>query len=449
MRSIRVAAYFLFGAVLVAPVAAQERGELMAATKVDEDARRPNFVELAAEEVVEQITMTSGRNYAWYGFNTPEVRLVLPNADNSVYAVVDFPNPVLLDMAGTEVAYELERGLYDHETHHDEIRFLPLEGEEPVEYARAVGTVTIRYPLRIRTITARKGGPPVEGLDVDFDGPFVILRTEGGHEAPEAASFTGIEAFRALDASGRQLEAYPSSNVSYVDGLVTETKSYWGEVAEVQVDVIDEWTTIRVEYELPIVEKLPESRAGSAPEDGNENPPTPGAEIDVQVVVETPGMVIARELGVTPNEAIQRLRELRFPQPSGDYMVMSAVQGNMEALKLFLAAGYPIDFAVADGRTRSNSAVMYRHADVALFLIDAGADVNIADSNNATPLFNAARTAMRPNWCERWSMPGADPSRDPRWNHGPADGRDDEVQRQRGVDPGGRRRLIRIPGGPL
>ncbi len=389
---------------------AQERDELMAATKIDEDARQPVFVELAAEEVVEQITMTSGRNYAWFGFNTPEVQLVLPSADNSVYAVVDFPNPVLLDSAGAEVAYELERGLYDHETHHDEIRFLPLEGEDPVEYARTLGSVTIRYPLRIRTITARKGGPPVEGLDVDFDGPFVILRTAGGDEAPEAASFTGIDAFRALNASGSQLETYPSAKVSVVDGLVTETKSYWGEVAEVQADVIDEWATIRVEYQLPIVEKLPESRAGSAPEDGNENPPTPGAEIDVEVVVETPGMVIARELGVTPDEAIQRLRELRFPQPSGDYMVMSAVQGNMEALKLFLAAGYPIDFSVADGRTALNSAVMYQHEDIALFLIDAGANVNIADSNNATPLFNAARSCDATELVRALVDAGADPA---------------------------------------
>jgi hypothetical protein len=389
---------------------AQERDELMAVTKIDEGAKQPVFVELAAEEVVEQITMTSGRNYAWFGFNTPEVQLVLPSADNSVYAVVDFPNPVLLDTAGAEVAYELERGLYDHETHHDEIRFLPLEGEDPVEYARAVGTVTIRYPLRIRTITARKGEPPVEGLDVDFDGPFVILRTAVGHEAPEAASFTGIDAFRALNASGSRLETYPSAKVSVVDGLVTETKSYWGEVAEVQADVIDEWTTIRVEYQLPIVEKLPESRAGSAPEDGNENPPTPGAEIDVEVVVETPGMVIARELGVTPDEAIQRLRELRFPQPSGDYMVMSAVQGSMEALKLFLAAGYPIDFSVADGRTALNSAVMYQHEEIALFLIDAGANVNIADSNNATPLFNAARSCDATKLVRALVDAGADPA---------------------------------------
>ena len=239
--SIRCFIAVLIGFALVSFAAAQDREELLADTKYDEKAISPAFVDLTAEQVSEQITMTSGRNYAWFGFNTPEIHLVLPAADNSVYAVVDFPDPKLLDAEGSEVAYERERGLYDHETHHDELRFAPIEGDQPVEYVRAVGTTMIRYPLKIRTISARKGGPPIEGLDVTFDGPFVLLRTRGEEEElPEAASFTGIEAFRALDASGRQLEAYPSSKVSMIDGLTTETKSYWGEVAEVQVDAIEE-----------------------------------------------------------------------------------------------------------------------------------------------------------------------------------------------------------------
>lgn len=50
----------------------------------------------------------------------------------------------------------------------------------------------------------------------------------------------------------------------------------------------------------------------------------------------------------------------------------------------------PIDFVVGDGRTALLSAVMYNHQDVAAFLVEAGADVNLADSNNATPLFHAA-----------------------------------------------------------
>ena len=408
MRSIRCFVVVMIGLVLVSFAAAQDRDELLATPKAKEDAKLPSFSDLTAEQVAEQITMVAGRNYAWYGFNTPEIHVVLPGVDNSVYAEVDFADPTLFDASGAEVPYELERGLYDHETHHDELRFIQVEGDQPVEFARAVGTVTVRYPIRVRTLTARKGEPVTEALDVSFDGPFVTRRSRSGDDDLEAASFTGIEEFRALDGSGRQLEAYPSAQMSVTNDLVTETMSYWGEVAEVQLDVVDEWVIIRVVYELPAVAPLTKDRAGIAPPDGNENPATPGAKIDVQVVVETPGMVIASELGVTPDAAIGRLQQLGYPNPSGDFMVMSAVEGKTETVKLFLAAGYPIDFAV-DGRTVLLSAIMYRHVDLAGFLVEAGADVNLADSNNATPLFHAAGNCGATELVRTLIEAGADP----------------------------------------
>ena len=204
--------------------------------------------------------MVSGRNFAYFGFNQPEIHLVLPNSDNSVYARIEYDGPKLIDAGGNKVAYELEHGLYDHQTHHDEIRILPVEGDEPVGYARAVGTATVRYPVRLHTLSARKGGPAVDGLDVDFDGPYVTRRTRSGEEDLDAAAFTGIEVFRALDGEGRVLESAPSAQMSVVDGVVTEVESFWGEVAEVQLDVADEWAIIRVVYELPAVASLPKSR---------------------------------------------------------------------------------------------------------------------------------------------------------------------------------------------
>jgi len=388
---------------------AQEREELLTNSKYDEKAVDPEFIGLTAEQVVAQITMVSGRNYAWIGFNTPEIHLVLPSADNSVYAVVDFTDPTLFDTSGVEVPFERERGLYDHTTHHDELRFAPVEGEAPVEFARAVGSVTIRYPLSIRTISAHKGRALPEGLDVEFDGPFVLWRTRAEDQAPEAASFTGIEAFRAYDQTGRRLQSYPSSKMSMVDGVVTDTKSYWGEVAEVQIDAVDDWATFRVSYDLPSVDPLPKSRAGIAPPASEENPPTPGAKVDVQVVVETPGSVIAAELGLTPEEAVRHLQELGYAEPSGDFMVMSAVQGKTETVKLFLAAGIPIDFTGRQG-TALVSAISNRHIDLALFLVEAGANVNIADSNNATPLFHAAGNCAASRLVRALIDAGADPA---------------------------------------
>lgn len=391
MPSKRNVAVFVVVLCLGSVVGAQERAELLATPKLDEKAKQPVFAELTAEQVAAGITMTSGRNYAWFGFNTPEIHLVLPEADNNVYATIEFGEATLFDVTGKEVAYERELGLYDHGSHHTELRFVPVEGEEPVEYSRAVGMVTIRYPLRLHTLSAQVDDIPAEGLDVSFDGPFVTRRTSSGDDDDlEEAGFTGITSFRALDTEERRLERYPSSKVSMADGKVTEVYSYWGEVATVELDMADEWAVIRVNYDLPSVAPLPEDRAGLAPDDGNENPPTPGAEVEVTVVEETPGMVIADEFGISADEAMEQLRANGYPKPSADYMVMSALQGKREILELFLAAGFSIDYQTNDGRTALSSAISFGQPELALFLIKAGADVNIPDGNNATPLFHAS-----------------------------------------------------------
>jgi hypothetical protein len=409
MNAMRIGSAFLAVITAASVGLSQERDELLANPTYAQDVREPTFAEFTAEGLAQEITMTSGRNYAWFGFNTPEVHVVLPSADNSVYADIEFGEASLLDASGSKVAYELESGIYDHDSHHDEIRFTPVDGEKPVEYARAIGAVRVRYPLRLHTIVARDGEAPPEGLDVSFDGPFVARRTNGQQDDPEAASFTGMTPFRAYDAAGRQLERYPSSNVSAADGVMTETMAYWGVVAEVRLDVVDEWATIEVSYELPPVAPLPESRAGSPPPDGDENPPTPGAKVEKRVVVETPVSAVAAELGMTPDEAMSRLKEFGYPDPSEQLFVMSAGQGEIDAVKLFLAAGVPID-AVDRDTTALVSAIRSGHIELALFLVEAGADVNIADSNNATPLIHAAGNCQATELVRALLAAGADPT---------------------------------------
>lgn len=409
MRSMRccVSALFVLCCTSLAP--AQDRDQLLASPTPDTDARQPVFVDLTPEEVGDRITMTSGRNYAVFGFNTPEIHVVLPEADNSVYAVVEYDTPTLVDDAGIEVPFEIERGLYDHDTHHDEIRCVPADGDGPVEYAHATGTVTVRYPTRIRTLSASPGQALPEGLDVTFDGPLVIRRTSADHEDPEAAAFTGITAVRAYDASGAQLKAASTTKFSLAGDVRTETLAFWGEVAALQVDTIDEWARIRITYDLPSVDPLPESRIGMPPEDGSENPPTPGAKVVAEVAEESPGDVIAAELGLSRDDAVRRLREIGYPEASGKLMVMSAVQGKADDVKLFLAAGVPVDFEDQQ-RTALVSAIMYRHLDLAEFLIEVGANVNLADSNNATPLFHAAGNCDAADVVRALVDAGADPS---------------------------------------
>lgn len=409
MRTIQAGVFLLILIHCVASTTAQDRDQLLNEPRFVEDAKIPSYVDFTAEQVAGAVTMVSGRNFAWFGFNTPEVRVILPAADNSVYAEVSFSEPTLLDANGGPVAFELERGLYDHATHHDEIRLTPAEGDQPIEFASAVGKVKIRYPLRIHTLTARRDQPPPDGLTVRFDGPFVEHVTEGEQEDLEAASFTGIEPFRVYDSAGHQLEAYPSSEVKMAGGTITDRRAYWGEAMEVQMDVVDEWVTLDVAYELPPVDPLPESQAGTAPPVGQENPATPGAKVEVAIAVETPATILAAELGVTAAEAREQLRALGYPDPKDEYFVMSAVQGKTDAAKLFLASGIPID-TVSRGSTALLSAIQYHHVDLALFLVAAGADVNIADTNNATPLFHAAGICDATELVRALIAAGADPA---------------------------------------
>ena len=88
--------------------------------------------------------------------------------------------------------------------------------------------------------------------------------------------------------------------------------------------------------------------------------------------------------------AIRKLREKGFPEPSKDFMVMSAVTGDLEALKLFVQAGYSVDSKSDDGSPAIVSAAMFNHPDIVMYLIEAGADVNAVDGANTNALMRIA-----------------------------------------------------------
>lgn len=88
--------------------------------------------------------------------------------------------------------------------------------------------------------------------------------------------------------------------------------------------------------------------------------------------------------------AIRRLRERGYPAPSTDFMVMSAVSGELENLKLFLQAGYPPDSKSDDGSPAIVGAASFHHPEVVIYLIEAGADVNAVDGANTTALIRIA-----------------------------------------------------------
>lgn len=88
-------------------------------------------------------------------------------------------------------------------------------------------------------------------------------------------------------------------------------------------------------------------------------------------------------------EALRKLREMGWPEPTGDFLTGAAIDGNLEAVKLFIAAGYSPDHK-AGGTPPIVSAAMFGQPDVVKYLIEAGADVNATDEVNTTALSRVA-----------------------------------------------------------
>lgn len=65
----------------------------------------------------------------------------------------------------------------------------------------------------------------------------------------------------------------------------------------------------------------------------------------------------------------------------------AAREGELAAAEALLAAGAKLDATAADGKTALNLAIYNGHYNLAGFLIDRGADVNLPDAEGFTPLF--------------------------------------------------------------
>ena len=284
-----------------------DRAELLASPRVTEGAVEPVFAEMTAEQLKQQLKVVSSRSFAFYGFNNPEVQIHLPHCDNSVYASVEFSPAHLRDAHGNEVPYEYERGIYDHDTHSDEIRFAPLDGDKPVEFLRVEGTITLRYPVRLRTLGIKPGGVAPAGLTLTVDGPFVSW-SDPKETLPEAASFTPVEQLRAVDSSGRRLEQNPWKGFSMRGGITTEKYAYWGEVAEVRLDVVEEWAVLDISYSLPSIEPRAAARAGTPPE-SDEVTVTPGGTVDIRVVTQQEPQVEPSTAEMSKEEALTNCSE--------------------------------------------------------------------------------------------------------------------------------------------
>lgn len=87
--------------------------------------------------------------------------------------------------------------------------------------------------------------------------------------------------------------------------------------------------------------------------------------------------------------ALRKLREIGYPHPEAGFLVGAAVDGNLEAAKLFIAAGYSPDTTESGTPALVAAATFSQHA-VLQFLIDAGANVNKVDDANMSALMRVA-----------------------------------------------------------
>jgi hypothetical protein len=246
-----------------------------------EDKREPKLASVTDAQLKEGLSARAGRNYAWVGYNTPEIHLQLPAEDNSAYAEVTFDPQKLLDKTGKPVVYEVEHGLYDAETHQNEVRFMPKEAKRdtpPVEFARAVGTIKVRYPAAGRTLVVKPGAAPVAagGAKVSATPTSLVIDAPKGWKMIEAPFGSGMEdPLRAYDAAGKRLEEDQSQHVTQTrdDGGQKTTRVFKGKLAQAKLDVIEEWAEVDLAYDLPPMAKLPAEGAGTKPAGGDEGGP--------------------------------------------------------------------------------------------------------------------------------------------------------------------------------
>jgi hypothetical protein len=240
------------------------RAEMTQAPKFLEDVPH-SFQTFTEAQLRAGIKIISARSYAMFGYNTPEVQLKLPRTSNSAYSQIDFSDPKLTSAAGKPVKFEQERGGYNEEKFSDEIRFRNPDGDAIVQFAHARGSVKVKYPLEVKTLTLTAAQPGPAELALKIDGPFVSFSPDAV-QLPDT-SFTKLKPVRAYDAAGHQLEQYSYSETGTDDdGVERNHLAFYGNVARLEIDSVLGWAELDLPYNLTPAPLLPAGHEGEDPE---------------------------------------------------------------------------------------------------------------------------------------------------------------------------------------
>lgn len=210
------------------------------------------------------IKVLASRSYAMSEYNQPKVVVALPRLDNSLYATMEFPEATLTDKAGKAVPHREDSVWVQWPELTNEVRFSPESGEGVVEFARARGTVKVRYPVAMHTVSLSRAAPAAEGLKAEFRGTRVTITGEPTEEPRLSAPSFAPHAFdlvRAYDAGGERLRQL-GGETWYDDRHLL---AFWGEPVEVKVVVADRWEELELPYDVAPAPLLPAGREGLKP----------------------------------------------------------------------------------------------------------------------------------------------------------------------------------------
>lgn len=263
MRWSRLPVLLLLGTSCLAQI--PERGELTKTPKFVEESVQARFRSFTEAQLRAEIKIISRRSYAVFGYNTPEVRVKLPQVSNSAYSKIEFGPATLVSATGQKVPFELEESGYMDKECASEIRFRIANSDKVIRFAHVRGRVKVKYPLVVKTsvITPTQPGPPE--LAVKIDGPYVNF-VESEDKTPQS-SFAKLKPLRAYDKAGRQLERHGYWDTSTDDNGVDITHAaFYGNVARVEIDNVESWAELDLPYDLTPAPLLPTGHEGEDPE---------------------------------------------------------------------------------------------------------------------------------------------------------------------------------------